>query len=161
LTHVRAALERGDYGLVLELTNGEADPAAAALRVRATANSRGAPAAESLAASAVELYPLCAELHLLRGLLLAELGRYGDAAAAARKVLYLDRTLAIAHFLLGTALARLGDLDGASRSLRNARDLCQAHREDEPVPLADGQRFGRLAEAASVQLDLAVGSAPP
>jgi len=60
---------------------------------------------------------------------------------------------------LGGALARLGDTEGASRALRNARQLLAAMAPDEIVPAADGERAGRLAEMAQVQVDLLRGAA--
>jgi chemotaxis protein methyltransferase CheR len=80
------------------------------------------------------------------------LGREGEAARAARRLIYLDRSLALAHFLLGSILQRHGNRKGAWRAYRNAHDLCAARPEDEIVPLSDGEPAGRLAEAARVQM---------
>jgi len=38
-------------------------------------------------------------------------------ARAARRVLYLDRSLAVAHFTLGSILQRLGDSAGGAAGL--------------------------------------------
>ena len=38
------------------------------------------------------------------------------------------------------------------RAYRNARDLCAARPGNEPVPLADGESAGRLAEIAASEL---------
>ena len=80
------------------------------------------------------------------------LGRDEEAARAVRRVLYLDRSLAVAHFTLGSILERMGDAAGARRAYRNARDLCRTRPADEPVPLSDGEPAGRLASAAAAQL---------
>ena len=69
-----------------------------------------------------------------------------------RRVLYLDRSLAVAHFTLGSILERIGDADGARRAYRNARDLSRARPHDEVAPLSDGEPAGRLADAAAMQL---------
>jgi chemotaxis protein methyltransferase CheR len=95
---------------------------------------------------------LSIELSYLRGLLLLDLGRDEEAVQALRRVLYLDQSLAVAHFALGAALLRRGDRDGARRAYRNARNLCAACPPDQPVPLADGACAGPLAEAAAAQL---------
>jgi len=149
-----AAFARGEYERVIALTADLADPAAAALAVRAAANARGPAAAERVAHAAVARHPRSEELQLLRAVLLLDLGRYKEAAQAARRALYLDRALAMGHFLLGSALARTEDRAGAHQSFRNARALCAQLPPDTPVRLADGQRAGRLAEAAQAQLEL-------
>jgi chemotaxis protein methyltransferase CheR len=96
---------------------------------------------------------LATELHYLRALLLLGLGREGEAARAARRALYLDRSLAPAHLLLGAILQRHGDRKGAWRCYRNAHDLCADRPGDEIVPLSDDEPAGRLAEAARVQME--------
>jgi len=136
-------------------SEAEPDPAA---RVRELANSAGLPAALREAEEATRRSPLSPELAFLHAVVLAELGRLDEAAAVARIALFLDRTLAVGHFLQGTILRRLGDLDGAARAFRNARDLAAGRLPDEPMPLADGERAGRLAEGAAAQLAM-VGAA--
>jgi len=154
LAAARAAFGRGDYATAVALTRDLPDPAAAVLAVRATANHRGPEPAERLVAAALTRHPASAELHVLHAVLLLDLGRPSDAAQGARRALYLDRSLAMAHFLLGTALLRLDDRSGARKAFRNARDLCAPRPPAEPVPLADGQRARGLAEAAEAQLQL-------
>lgn len=152
LAEARAAFARGDYARAAELVAPlTADPAAAALRVRALANVEPELAEEACAAAAGR-HPLSPELRYLHAVLLLDLGRVEDAARAVRRVAYLDRSLAIAHFTLGSVLRRLGDVDGARRAYRNARDICAARPADEAVPLADGEQAGRLAEAAAAAL---------
>ncbi len=149
LAEARGAFTRGEYARVEELTRGlAADAGASALRVRALANLAGSAAAEPVCADAAACHALAPELHYLHAVLLLALGRDREAAVAARRVIYLDRSLAVAHFTLGSILRRLGDLDGARRAYRNARDLCTARPADEPVPLSDGERAGQLAAAA-------------
>lgn len=127
------------------------DPAASLRRVQSLANVEPAEA-ERACAAAIATQPLAAELHHLHAVLLLELGRDEEAVAAARRVVYLDRSLAVGHFTLGTVLRRRGDLAGARRAYRNAHDLCAARPADEAVPLADGECAGRFAEAAAAQL---------
>jgi chemotaxis protein methyltransferase CheR len=101
---------------------------------------------------------LSAELHYLHAVLLLDLGKNDEAAQALRRVLYLDRTLAVVHFTLGAILRQRGDRAGACRAYRNARDLCAARPAEEAVPLADGEPAGRLAEIAGAELILLEGS---
>ncbi|HKI33969.1 MAG TPA: protein-glutamate O-methyltransferase CheR [Gemmataceae bacterium] len=152
LAEAGAAFARGDYARAAEVASRlTADPSAAALYVRALANL-DAGRAERACAEAAARHPLAAELHHLHALLLLELGRDEEADRAARRVIYLDRTLALGHFTLGSILWRRGDRAGARRAYRNARALCAARPADEVVPLSDGERAGRLAEAAAAQL---------
>jgi chemotaxis protein methyltransferase CheR len=154
LSEARAAFARGEYGLARGLTSALPDAAAAVLGVRAAANQHDAAAAARLAASSIAHHPSCLELHLLHAVLLIELGSHAEAAQASRRALYLDRSLAMGHYLLGTALALAGEAPAASKAFRNARDQCARLPPDQPVPFGDGQRAARLAEAAEVQLQL-------
>ncbi|MDR3636742.1 MAG: protein-glutamate O-methyltransferase CheR [Isosphaeraceae bacterium] len=108
--------------------------------------------AERTCAAAIVRYPFSAELHYLRAVLLLGLERAGEAAAAARRVIYLDRTLAAGHFLLGSILQQEGDGAGARRAYRNARDLASARPPGEDLPLAEGETAGQLADRAARQL---------
>ncbi|HYT87346.1 MAG TPA: CheR family methyltransferase [Gemmataceae bacterium] len=129
------------------------DAEAASRDIRALAN-RDAAAAERGCAAAVAQYPLSAELAYLHAVLLLELGRLAEAARALRRVLYLDRSLALAHFTLGAILQRSGNTKGARRAYRNVRDLCSACPPEQILPLSDGEHAGQLAEAAEAQLAL-------
>jgi chemotaxis protein methyltransferase CheR len=158
-TQAREAFDRGDYARAADLAAPlAADLSASLLRVRALANLETGRA-ERACAEAAERHPLAAELHHLHAVLLLELGRDDEAARAARRVTYLDRTLALGHFTLGAILLRRGDQAAARRAYRNARDLSASRPPDEPVPLSDGMPAGRLAEAASAQL-AALGATP-
>lgn len=120
--------------------------------VHVIAREQGSIAALHAVERAALQRPLVAGLHLLRGVLLADLGRTSEAVDALRRAIYLDRTLAIAHFFLGALLARLGDIAGARRAYRNAHALSARMPADALLPLAEGERAGRLAAAALQQL---------
>lgn len=122
--------------------------------VRRLANEGRLDDAGRACAAALDRHPDSAELLYLHALLLAEAGHHAESAVAARRALYLDRNLAVAHLGLGCALARLGDTDGARRAFRNAEELLAALPPSTPVPAADGEPAGRLAEIARVQLRL-------
>jgi hypothetical protein len=68
-------------------------------------------------------------------------------------VLYLDETLAIAHFTLGTLLIRAGDREGAARAFRNAEHFAAAMPADAELELSDGVSALGLARAARRELE--------
>ena len=82
-----------------------------------------------------------------------DLHQHAAAADALRRVLYLDRSLALAHLSLGIVLRALGDLEGARRAFHDAHDISSAAPPDECVPLGDDEKAGDLAEFAKLQLD--------
>ncbi len=127
---------------------GEAD------RIRALANARGPLEAAVAAGFACAREPLSAELRFLRGVLLWAAGRDADATRELRRAIYVDPTLATAHFVLGSVLDRSGDAEGARRAFRNALSLAAARPPHEAAPLADGETFARLAGAARARLAL-------
>ena len=149
----QAALVRGDYSGAVRWTEGcRHDPGACVLHLKALANIDTLSAVQA-SAEAVQRHALSPELHYLYAVLLMEVNRDAEAVQAARRAVFLDRSLAIAHFTLGSILQRRGALQDARRCFRNVRDLCAARPPDEIVPLTDGEAAGRLAEAAEVQLD--------
>jgi chemotaxis protein methyltransferase CheR len=152
LAEARQAFIQGDYVRACQLTETlPEDAATRVVQVKALANLDVA-AAERTCAEATARHPLSTDLQYLHAVLLVTQGRLLEASGAARRTLYLDRTLAIAHFTLGSILRSLGDPPGARKAYRNAREICAARPPDEAVPLSDGERAGRLAEAAASQL---------
>lgn len=131
----------------------------AADRIRAIAASRGSAEAERAAAEEASRDPLSTELAFLRAALLMDLQRDEEAAAALRRALYLDRSLLIAHFMLGCVLRRGGDLAGARKAYRNALELGALRPAGEPVPYSDGESVEQLLRAASAELGLLAGRA--
>jgi chemotaxis protein methyltransferase CheR len=154
LARAREALTAGEYERVLALTQDTGDVEAAVLRVRAVANARGSEEAAHDAQRAVTRHPLSTELHLLHALLLLDLKRHADAEQALKRVIYLDRSLAIASHLLGSTLRDQGKLDEARRAYRNARDVARGRPPDEEIPLADGEPASALAAIAEAELAL-------
>ncbi len=148
------ALTAGNYERVLSLTQDQArDCECCILRTRALANLDPSRA-EEFCTQATRLHPTNIELHYLRTVLLAELGRYEDAAEAGRRVVFLDRNLAVGHMALGTIWHRLGDTRSARRAFRNAIRICEALPAAEFVRLSDGETAQRLAESAVRHLEL-------
>ncbi len=153
LASARDDLAEGRFArAVAESGSRDDDPEASAVNVRALANLDLKAAARACAEAAAR-HPCSAELHYLHAVLLMGLDRDDEAEAEARRVVYLDRTLAVGHYLLGSVALRREDRAGARRSFRNARDLCEALPADEVLALSDGEPAGRLAEQARLQLD--------
>ncbi|HEX5581527.1 MAG TPA: tetratricopeptide repeat protein, partial [Gemmatimonadaceae bacterium] len=124
------------------------DADAWATLIRALANAGRMDEAERACSTALERRPDAAPLTYLHAVLLSRRGQFAAAAAAARRAVYLDRSLAVAQITLGTALARLGERDQARRAFRAAERILERLPDDAPVPLADGENARRLAEAA-------------
>jgi chemotaxis protein methyltransferase CheR len=150
---IRQALAAGDYERVFTLTQAD-DPASAVMHIRALANIRGSENAAQYAQRVITRHSFSTELHLLHALLLLDVKRHAEAEQALRRALYLDRSVAIAHFLLGSTLRDQGKVDGARRAYRNARDLARARPPDEELPFADGERAAGLAAIADAELAL-------
>ncbi|MBI4501607.1 MAG: protein-glutamate O-methyltransferase CheR [Gemmatimonadetes bacterium] len=127
--------------------------------VRAHANRGELSEAGRACAAALDRHPTMAELVYLHAVLLSEAGRHAEAAVAARRALYLDRQLVVAHLALGRALTRMGDSEGSRRAYGNAERLLAAMPSGALVPAADGEPAGRLAEIVRVQLQL-LGEVP-
>lgn len=153
----------GDYARAAELAGrviGGGGEAAATwiVLIRALANRGALEAAGRACATALDRHPLCAELAYLHALLLAEADHTDEAVAAGRRALYLDRDLIVAHLALGAALARANDVAAAVRAFRNAEHLLRVLPATAPVPGADGELAGRLADMAGLQRALLDGT---
>jgi chemotaxis protein methyltransferase CheR len=146
-----------EYERVIEIA-GTAGPAPdeplAVLHVRALANLGRLAEASRVCLAALDRHPGSAELTYLHAVLLAQAEHAREAAAAARRALYLDRRLVVAHIALADAAGRLGDGRTARRSLRNAGRLLDALPADMLVPASDGEIAGRLAQLVRTRLRL-------
>jgi chemotaxis protein methyltransferase CheR len=116
--------------------------------IRETWNESGAEAALQQCLHALEKPGLEQELHYLRGLLLWELQQYDEALRAMRRVLYLDRGHALAHFGLGSIQETLGDLRAAQRCYRNTLATCAKLAPDAALQHGDGLSAEGLSRAA-------------
>lgn len=153
-THERARSRRSVNAPREPAPGTAGDAAAAAEAIRDVASRGSAEAAIDRAADATRVHPLSAELHLLYGTLLVECGRFDDARVALERAIYLERSMAIAHFILATLLQRRGEGGGAIRSYRNSARLATTHPADQPVPHADGESYGHLRAASERQIEL-------
>jgi chemotaxis protein methyltransferase CheR len=137
---------------------GSLGPAAWIAWVRSLANEGHIGEAGETVARAMEQPGASPELLYLHAVLLLQSGRSADAAAAARRALYMDRSLVVAHLTLAEAQRRSGNMDAARRSLRNATSLLTSFDPSAIVPASDGETAGRLAELVRVKLTLLGGS---
>ena len=96
--------------------------------------------------------PLSAELHYLAGVLHLGMGDGPSAESALKRASYLDPTLAIVHFVLGTVLRNRGDVAGARTAFRNAQREAERMPEESVVPLAGGETARALVRSAARQL---------
>jgi chemotaxis protein methyltransferase CheR len=130
----------------------ESDLPAVIDRVRRLADSGNSAAAEQAAVDELRQFPLSAELHYLHAIVCAELGRSEAAIAALRRVLYIDPTLALAHFMLASVLLRAGRRAEAQRSYQAALATCSAQAPDDLLPLSEGEPVRSLIASAQAQL---------
>ncbi len=155
LLQARAAYGIGAHARVLDLTkNLDHHPEACALRIRAAANL-GAADLLSLAETAAAAHPLHAELQYLHAVVLLGQRRYEAACAVARRIVYLDGSLVMGHFMLATALTLAGQKAAACRSYRKVEALCTGLPPDEKIAFADGETAAMLCAAARLQLQAA------
>ena len=134
------------------VTNGGDTAELRALLVRALINSGKRAEAERACTAAISGHGMSAELHLLHAMLLNEVRQYQAAARAARRALFLDRGLVVAHLAHGAALAGLGHRLDARRAFNTAEKALAAMPADAMVPSSDGERAGLLGDLARVRL---------
>lgn len=128
------------------------EPAPIAEVRRALADGRYGDAA-TLAGQMSQAQPLAPDAHYLRGLALTNMGRDAEALVDLRKAIYLDSGFGFAHFLLGGALARLGESVAAVRSYRAAADVLRRMPPDVAAPELGGRKASELAELCSELAD--------
>lgn len=122
------------------------------LFVRSLANRGAIDDALRACSVAAQRYPLSEELAYLESLLLSQARKHAAAAAAARRSIYLDRTLVMGHIALADALSHVGDMTNASRSLRVAQRLLTKLEPAEIVPSSGGESAIRLTAAVAARL---------
>ena len=79
-----------------------------------------AEAAQQVFSDVVNREPLCVEVRVYAAMALMQVNQYAQARAEISKALFLEPTLALAHYLSAQISERLGDRDGARRAYRNA-----------------------------------------
>ena len=147
----RQALLAGQYDRAAELTATSNQEEACCLHIKALANS-DTDLAQAACKRIITRHPLSVELHYLHAVLLMEQRCDQSALNMIKRVLFLDRSQVIAHLTLGALQRRSGDLAGAYKAFRNARDLCQARDAAQHVPLTEDETFGSVGRTAQSQL---------
>lgn len=154
-----------DYEQTIEIlapvvADGVATPSDLVLYVRALANLGRLEDASRVCTAALDQRRDVPELHYLQAVLVAQAGQFAESALAARRALYLDRSMVVAHLALGSALVSSGDIEGARRAFTVSERLLSAMPADEEVPASDGEPAGRLLEMTRVQAKLARRETP-
>jgi chemotaxis protein methyltransferase CheR len=98
-----------------------------------------------------------AETHVARALTFLDASQPHQAAVSARRALFLDRSLAVAHLTLARALRLTGSRTAAQRALRRGAALLEAHAPDDVVRGAGGASAGTLSAVAAAEFDLLAG----
>lgn len=80
--------------------------------------------------------PLNAGAYYYHGMILAQHAEWAASERSLRRSLYLERSLALAHFYLGLVVERLGQ--SARKHYANAQDLLAGQPEHVLVPLGQG-----------------------
>jgi chemotaxis protein methyltransferase CheR len=154
------AYEDRDYDRTIEIVAplavaGTASPNELVLYVRALANLGRLEEANGICVAALDRVRDVPELHYLHAVLVAQAGQFGESVLAARRALYLDRTMVVAQLALGGALVSNGDTEGALRAFTVAERLLAAMPPEAQVPASDGEPAGRLLEMTRMQAKLA------
>jgi len=108
--------------------------------------------AAAAVSAALDDAPLSAEIHYLQAVTLMSGARYEEAVASLRRAIYLDRSMAVAHFALASIHLRRGAVAEARRCYRNVLTACGCRHASDVVPFSNGEPTGRLVEAARAQL---------
>jgi Tfp pilus assembly protein PilF len=98
-----------------------------------------------------------AEAYVERALSFLDASQPHQAAASARRALFLDRSLAVAHLTLARALRLTGSRSAAQRALRRGAALLEAHAPEEAVRGAGGASAGTLSAVAAAEFELLLG----
>ncbi len=84
--------------------------------------------------------------HYLRAMIDQERGRFTEAVASLKRVLYLDPDFVLAHFALGNMARAQGGRRESGRHFGNALALLGALGPEEILPHSEGLTAGRLKE---------------
>jgi chemotaxis protein methyltransferase CheR len=122
--------------------------------LRSVANQGRLEEAAEIARRALAAHGTSAELLYLHSVVLLQGGQAQAAAVVARRALYADRQLVVAHLALAEAARQAGLREESRRALRNAAALLEKMPPDSVVPASDGEHAGRLAELIRVKARL-------
>lgn len=130
------------------------DAEAEILLLRAAIGTTPPEKLRDVAAAMVERHPRVVELQFMNAVILMNQERDAEAMEAFRRVIYLQRELALAHVLLAVLLRRNGRESETSLALRNAARICDDRPADEPVPLGDGEVYGSLRSTIAAYAEM-------
>ena len=154
---IEIAYGAGDYERVATvaremLQGGDTSELVSVALVRSLANRGMMQEAIEECTAALVRNSMSAELHYLAGMLQAQGGEHEAAVRSARRALYLDPELTVAHLTLAEALARTGDSRAAKTALRNAERLLADAPAEARVRATDGETASRFLHIARFRL---------
>lgn len=133
------------------------DPLVELAALRALADQGFFEAAVVRCGKLVQRHKLNPSVHFYHALLLEQLGDHAQCERALRRAIYLDRSLATAHYYLAQTLQRLARPNEAAQALRTTRRLLAGGDSARLLDDAEGLTAADLDELARLQLE-ALGS---
>jgi chemotaxis protein methyltransferase CheR len=145
----------GAFRILFELTGKHPDAVEPYMLLGELALDRGAlEEAWSWYQVVTELQPTDIDSRFLLAIVLYRLGHDREAAEHLRRLLFLDGGLALGHYYLGVVAHRMGDIDTALRSFRNALGCIESGGSDREAELLGKHNLSldELAEASQARL---------
>lgn len=97
-------------------------------------------------------FPLEVQPYALSSMIAEEAGLPDAALAAARRTLFLAPEEPVAHYLLGSCLHRVGELDRAKLHFRSGRGKLSGRTPQAPLPLGEGLTGSQLRRLIDARL---------
>ncbi len=135
---------------ILEESPDNAD--ALELLAKSYANLGKLAEARQCCEDAIAADKLRAHNHYLLSIILDEQGELDEAAAALKRVLYIDHDFVLAHFALGNMNRQAGKKKESERNFGNALRILEQLEPGEVLRDAEGITAGRLAEIIRVMV---------
>jgi chemotaxis protein methyltransferase CheR len=92
-------------------------------------------------------------VHFYQALIFENLGRAGEPERSLRQAIYLDRNFALAHYYLGLALKRKGQIAAAARSFRNVLKSLAGLPDDATLTAGPEITAAELKDLAKMLLE--------
>jgi chemotaxis protein methyltransferase CheR len=134
------------------LAAGDGNADALELLAKSYANLGKLADARQCCEEAINADKLRAHNHYLLSIILEEQGELEEAAAALKRVLYIDHDFVLAHFALGNMNRQAGKKKEAERNFGNALRILEKREPCEVLRDAEGMTAGRLAEIIRVMV---------
>jgi chemotaxis protein methyltransferase CheR len=152
-----ALYDKGSYELAAlkakdTIVAGQGNADALELLAKSYANLGKLADARQCCEEAIKADKLRAHNHYLLSIILEEQGELDEAAAALKRVLYLDHDFVLAHFALGNMNRQAGKKKEAERNFGNALRILEKKDPSEVLNDAEGMTAGRLAEILRVMV---------